>query len=224
MIKKIRENNRIKILFIALVTILIVAGFSFAWFMLNSGDITQPFKITRLEAEPDCYFEITEGERKEITDYLNADKTIKLSIDENDDNFIGNFRVDVKYKGRGTGYIRVKMAHQFVTDAGSSQNTTNVPYILKSDFDAVGDSEQAAWYDNRKNDYCYYYATSVKGSKDESKTINMITGINTDSSSENYFDFESIAKGVEISVAVEADAVQVNRYPQRWGLEKLPWK
>ena len=205
--KKFIENKKFRLIVILSVVLTLVIGSTLAWFIMNVTDADQQFSVSNFQAIPDCYF--MNGEEIVYPSDIEGatdGKLIVLSINPEDQNFIGKFCVDVKYKGDGAGYLRVRMVHEYSINGMSTQHPANVPYIT------VGD-----WYDNRGNDYCYYYKNELDADGDAEKTLNFIT-------SNNNIDLENLANDIVIKVAVETDMVQVNRYPQVWGIDKFPWK
>lgn len=196
--KKFMENKKFRLIAVFLVTVFIVGGFSLAWFYVRKSQYAE-MALENFKATPVCSFE--------GTDEVPTDENglIILSTEPSDANYIGNFRVNVKYEGDGAGYLRVRMVHEFSMDGISAQHTARVPY-------ALNDAE--LWFDNVGNDYCYYYANELDADGGE-QTLEFIepdAGI----------DLGDLADGVVIKVAVEADMVQVNRYPQIWGINEIP--
>ena len=57
------------------------------------------------------------------------------------------------------------------------------------------------------------------GGKADFDSLPVITGFD-----ESRFDTFGFDGGTSVRVVVEVDAVQVNRYPQPWGIEKFPWE
>lgn len=203
------ENKKFRLIAILLITVFIVTSFSFAWFIMRAVEAEQNFSLANFQAEPYCYF--MNGENKVSPSDIEGatdGKLITLSTNPEDDNYIGKFCVDVKYKGDGAGYLRVKMVHEYSMNGNSTQHPANVPYKIED-----GDN----WYDNRGNDFCYYYKNPLDADGDAEQTLNFITA-NSD------INLGELADGIVIKVAVETDMVQINRYPQIWGIEKLPWK
>lgn len=198
--KKFVENKKFRLVVILSVAVLLVLGATLAWFFLYPTDANQQFSVANFQAEPECYFEGTEEK------FVDEDGLITLSINPEDANYIGKFCVDVKYKGDGAGYLRVKMVHEYSINGNSTQHPANVPYTVSND-----------WYDNRGNDYCYYYKNELDANGDTEQTLNFIAA-------NNAINLGELADGIVIRVAVETDMVQVNRYPQVWGIDKLPWK
>ena len=41
---------------------------------------------------------------------------------------------------------------------------------------------------------------------------------------ESKFDLSGVEEGTSVKALIEIDAVQTNRYPQLWNIEKLPWE
>jgi len=197
--KKFIENKKFRFIVILSVVLTIVIGSTLAWFIIRTTDVLQEFSAANFQAEPVCYFDGTEET------FVGEDGLITLSANPEDANYIGKFRVDVKYKGDGAGYLRVRMVHEYSINGNSTQHPANVPYTVSGD-----------WYDNRGNDYCYYYKNELDADGDAEQTLNFITG-------NNDIDLGALADGIVIKVAVETDMVQINRYPQIWGMDKLPW-
>lgn len=213
--KKFMENKKFRLIAVFLITVLIVGGFSLAWFYFRQSQQIN-LSLSNFQATPVCYFEGNESE------HLTG--LIELSTNPDDANYIGKFRVDVNYTGDGAGYLRVRMVHQFTNGAGGAavQHPAELPY----------QSDSNLWKDNRSNDYCYYYMDRLNiDESDEEKTLNLITGLIPDDESTQDIDESgaTIIQGFRdadavIKVAVEADMVQINRYPQIWGMEELPWE
>lgn len=212
--KKFMENKKFRLIAVFLVTVFIVGGFSLAWFYFRQSQQIN-LSVSNFQATPVCYFEGKESQQLK--------GLIELSTNPEAENYIGKFRVDVNYSGDGAGYLRVRMVHQFTNgEAGAAvQHPAELPYLYDS----------TLWMDNRSEDYCYYYMDRLNINPDEKKTINLITGLIPDDESTLDRDESgaTIVQGFEdadavIKVAVEADMVQINRYPQIWGIDKLPWK
>ncbi len=203
--KKFKENKMFRLIALVAVTVFLVAGFSLAWYVVRTTDLQQLISVSNFDAVPECYFVVNGTEKSATAD---EDGLIALSTDLNDDNYIGNLRVRVKYKGLGVGLIRVKMAHRFSIGDNATQSIALIPYTTGED-----------WFDNRGDDFCYYYKKNIQAqSNDTYSSIEVINGFNADGF------IDTIAEGVEIKVAVQTDMVQVNRWPQLWDMDKLPWK
>lgn len=202
--KKFNENKKFRLIVILSVAVLLVLGTTLAWFFMYPTSEDQQFSVSNFQAIPDCYF--MNGDDKVSPEDIDAidNGLIVLSINPEDQNFIGKFCVDVKYNGDGAGYLRVKMVHEYSINGISTQHPANVPY--KTDGD---------WFDNRGNDYCYYYKNELDANGEDA-TLSFITA-------DSKIDVENLADDIVIKVAVETDMVQVNRYPQIWGIDKFPW-
>lgn len=202
-------NKKVRLIVILSVIIALLVVPTLAWFIqdvIEEAKQKQDFLASNFQASPDCYF--MNGENKVSLSEIEGatdGKLIVLSTNPEDDNYIGKFRVDVKYKGDGAGYLRVKMVHEYSINGNSTQHPANVPYTVSGD-----------WYDNRGNDYCYYYKNELDAGGDAEQTLNFITA-------NNDIDLGELADGIVIKVAVETDMVQINRYPQIWDMDKLPW-
>ena len=202
--KRFMEDKKFRLITMLLVTVIIVTGFSFAWF-IGRTEYNRILSLSNFQAEPICSFEGADS----IDSQYKDGNLIILSTEPEAPNYIGKFRVNVKYKGDGAAYLRVKMVHEYSVNGVSTQHPANVPYATSAD-----------WYDNRGNDYCYYYKNEVDADDNTSeKTLEFITGLN-----DTEGDISGVADGVVIKVAVETDMVQINRYPQIWGIDHLPWK
>ena len=198
--KKFIENKKFRLIVILSVVLTLVIGSTLAWFIINSTDVAQQMSVANFKAEPVCYFEGTDET------FIDENGLITLSTNPEDPNYIGKFCVDVKYKGDGAGYLRVRMVHEYSINGNSTQHPANVPYEVSAD-----------WYDNRGNDFCYYYKNELDADGNDEKTLQFITA-------DSDINLGELADGIVIKVAVETDMVQVNRYPQVWDIDKLPWK
>lgn len=198
--KKFIENKKFRLIVILSVALILAIGATLAWFFLNPVNENQQLSVANFQAEPVCYFEGTEET------FTDENGLITLSTNPEDPNYIGKFCVDVKYKGDGAGYLRVRMVHEYSINGNSTQHPANVPYEVSAD-----------WYDNRGNDFCYYYKNELDADGNDEKILNFIT-------SNDKINLGELADGIVIKVAVETDMVQVNRYPQVWDIDKLPWK
>lgn len=201
--KKFMENKKFRLIAVFLVTVFIVGGFSLAWFYVRKHQYDL-MSVSNFQATPVCTFDGTDKSFVDKTDGL-----IVLSTNPEDANYIGKFRVKVDYTGDGVGYLRVRMVHEFSNGSESVQHPAKLPYATSS----------TSWFDNRDRDYCYYYSDKLNVDDNETKSIELITGLG-EGGAEIVQGFED-ANAV-IKVAVEADMVQVNRYPQIWGMNEIP--
>ena len=197
-------NKKVRLIVILSVIAALLIVPTLAWFIqdvIEEDKQKQDFSASNFQAEPVCYFEGTEEK------FTDEDGLITLSTNPEDANYIGKFRVDVKYKGDGAGYLRVKMVHEYSINGVSTQHPANVPYTT---------ADENNWFDNRGNDFCYYYKQVLDANGGE-ETLNFITN-------NSEIDLGELADGIVIKVAVETDMVQVNRYPQVWGIDEFPWE
>jgi len=213
---KVKDTKRVTSIVLIVVAAVLAVSVTLAWFYSDFGGmIYNAFNISNFDTAADIYFE-KDGERTEISDISNG---IELSMNENDGNYIGNLRVDALYKGKGYGYLRVRMIHS-VTYTGEdgkthvSQFEGQVPYGLSTEVD---------WFDNRKDDYCVYLKNRINATSNEDwEKYPLITdGFFADNLDMTPFENPTNAN---LKLIVEVDAVQINRYMQYWDIEKLPWE
>lgn len=219
-----KKFNSKKLIVLIAVAVLLVST-ALAWFVYTATPIGNTFGLSNFQTELDCYFSVGNS-RVEVDNYIDSDTNlINLSLDPTDNNYLCNFHVDVLYKGAGHGYLRVKV----VTEAKDSMGYVTVmdpkvPYIVSDEYEGSSGNNQEAWFDNRNLDYCYYYATALSGEDDQFTTLSVIDGAQT-TDIDSEFDLDYLYNnGYTLSVAVASDMVQINRYPQFWGMNKLPWK
>ncbi len=199
-------NKKAVVIIVAVVALIAVVGSTFAWFVTRTS-LFQNFSIGSFEVSADVYF--LDGEKKvSADDYKDENGLYILSTDKEDVNYIGNLRASVVHSG-AKACIRVTMNHQWtLADGTVAQNTVALPYQFAQH-----------WYDNRDVDYSVYYAGEDKSGEADFKTADFITGFD-----EKAFDTSAIVEGVTVKVLIQVDAVQVNRYPQVWDIEKFPWE
>lgn len=204
MFKKL--NKRAMVIIVAVVAVIAIVGGSLAWFVTSSS-LSQKFSISGFEVNADVYF--MNGDVKySASSFKDENGLYKLSLDSKDVNYIGKLRVDVGHTG-AKACVRVRMNHEWTfADGTVAQYDTAVPYTLGSD-----------WFDNRNTDYCMYYTGADKSGKADFAKSSVITGFD-----ESNFDTSGFVDGVNVKVMIQVDAVQINRYPQMWNIDKLPWK
>ena len=125
-----------------------------------------------------------------------------------DANYIGNLRAGITHTG-AKACLRVTMNHQWtLADGTVAQHSVEIPYEFSS-----------LWYDNRNVDYSVYYMGEDLSGKADFAKQDFITGFDAEA-----FDTSAIVDGVSLKLLIQVDAVQVNRYPQLWNIDALPWK
>lgn len=206
------------VLIVAIVAVVLVVAVTLASIFTQIESVSRLFTLSNLVASAD----ITFYGGADVTDYQ-TEYGIKASADPLAPNYIGNLRVSVKYKGQGVGLIRVRIAEEWSTTANSVRRVLpfklQLPYTIDSPYTDQDSGNAPKWLDNRDNDQHFYYATPVRcTSNSVEKTIPLISGGLAGS-----FNTNLLPAGADIHVVVEADVVQVNRYPQYWGMNSLPW-
>lgn len=211
------------VLIVLIVAILLIVSVTLAAIFRSSIDITRTFSVTNLKAQSVVTFD---GVSARDMEQYTTEYGVLASVDPFADNFIGNLRASVQYSGRGVGLVRVRMVeewsvpiydeNQAVTGRTVQPYQVEIPYTLATAYTASNGNNQAAWYDNRLNDYCYYFAAPVYSTG--TSTVDFITGVDT-----SQIDLGALPRSTVLHIMVEADVVQANRYPQYWNLDRLPW-
>ena len=199
-------NRRAIVIIVAVVAVIAVVGSSFAWFVTRSS-LLQNINLAGIDVSADVYFVDGSNTKFSADDFKDKDGLYVLSLDYTDVNYIGNLHADINLEG--TACVRVRMSHEWTSPDGEVlQRSVNVPY-------AFGEH----WFDNRNADYSVYYAGEDMSGKADFDSVSFIRGID-----EAKLDTSDLAVGTQVRVLIQVDAVQVNRYPQLWNIEKLPWK
>ena len=232
------------VLIVLVVAILLILSVTFAAIFRQTVSVTRTFNVSNFSAQSIVKFADQHGELSDarMEKYKTTSGGVRASVDPNAENYIGKMRVKVQYKGRGVGLIRVRMVEEWSVptyttttvetpvEGGGTQQTSvrvktgrtvqpyqiEVPYIVTNAYNASNGANQSKWFDNRAKDYCYYYATPVYSTG--TSVIDMISGVDATS-----IDLGVLPLDTEINILFETDAVQVNRYPQYWGMDRLPW-
>lgn len=199
-------NKKAVVIIVAVVALVAVVGSTFAWFVTRTS-LFQNFTLSSIEAGAEVYF-ADGADKVDAQDYADENGLYILSVNPDDVNYIGNLRVNVTRSG-AKSCIRVTMNHQWtLADGTIAQGAVAVPYEF-------GDN----WFDNRDNDYSVYFMAEDMSGEATFRKQEFITGFN-----ESAFDASAQTSGVTLKVLIQVDAVQVNRYPQLWDIEKFPWE
>ena len=193
---------------IMMVVVVLLVGFTLAWLTVGDAITDRIYSLSNFDAYSEVYFD---GAAEPLQDYRNADGSLNVDIDNpSAENYIGKLRADAYYKGRGAAYMRLKTVQQWTDASGTVlQADVGIPYALGT-----------TWFDNRGNDQALYYADRYSGANNTTyDTIPIIIA---------GFDQTAFAATrpqgtVTLRLSFEFEAVQVNRYPQFWGIDSLPW-
>ena len=219
------------------VSLILVLSLTFALFT-QTVDGTRSFLLSNFTSDAVVYFDghSTASDPATASGTVGGAKYYTLSLTDTGSpaDYIGDLRVSVKYNGKGVGLVRVRILEEWYTENTTTGVTTVLPYSIEMPYfignpnsnngqnnaKLYGSSDsgnQPKWKDNRANDYCFYYATPI--SNNGEMTIPLVTGLDT-----TRIDFGAIdTDSTHVRLIVEADVVQVNRYPQYWGINVLPW-
>lgn len=199
-------NKKIITVIVAVIAVIAVVGSSLAWFATQTSK-SQRFSLSGISTSANVFFRNGKTD-VDAEKYKDENGLYVLSLDKNDVNYIGNLRVTVKRSGSAS-CLRVKTAFEWQLEDGTvSQYTTNVPYIFNGE-----------WYDNRSEDYCVYFMGEDRSGKTKDESLSLIKGFD-----ESSFDADGFEGGAAVKALIEVDAVQFNRYPQLWDIQKLPWE
>lgn len=231
------------VLIVLIVAILLIVSVTFAAIFRQTLNVTRTFNVSNFSAQTVAKFVDENGSLLSDTRMAQykTEYGVRASVDPLAENYIGKLRASVLYKGSGVGLIRVRLTEewsvpiytittvqeqvegetverQVKTKTGRTVQPyqLDIPYVVSNAYTGSSGNNQSKWYDNRKNDYCYYYATPVY-STGMSK-IDLIAGVDTSG-----IDLGVLPISTEVQILFETDAVQVNRYPQYWSLDRLPW-
>ena len=221
--EKVRSFKSKRLIILIGIALLVVFS-TVAWFVFTLSPVSDTFLLSNFNVQPDCYF-MNGTTRVEKTSYVDSQTgLINLSTDSSAENYIGKFRVDVKYKGAGHAYLRVKVVTQIKDSSGNvTLSDSKIPYTLYAVYSDSNSNNQQSWYDNRNADYYYYYASILSGNTNDT-TLSLITGCES-FDEDSGFDVQYLNEyGYSVAVAIECEMVQINRYPQIWGVATLPWK
>ena len=199
------KNSRRKIaaLIICLVAVVAIVSGSLAWYS-STNSVTKVASLAGFSTKADVYLAALDGKEPKIQQDENG--LYILSANPEDQNFIGNLRINVVHKGYASSYVRVKMSVQWTMPDGTITQNVLLPFDFAD-----------KWYDNRENDYCVYYTEDTGLFESYDKSI--ITGFDGEDFAQKTMTKDAVAK-----VAVTVESVQINRYQQIWGIEALPWK
>lgn len=206
------------------VAVITAVSFAVAWLTIGDEILDRTYKLSNFDAYAEVYF--MDGPTKITPTKSSTFGTVgAIEVDVNNEsapNYIGKLRVDAHYKGKGKAYLRLRVVQQWLKDGDIIQSNAVLPYTIAAPYNkGVDEGNQVKWFDNRADDYCLYYATPVQGN-DNVTVMNLpvITGLD-----EAEFNASAPLEGgtTTLRLSFELQMVQVNRYPQFWGISALPW-
>lgn len=172
----------------------------------------------------------------------NGDSMISVSLSEAGENYIGNLRVVVRFQGGSPAYIRVKILEQWTSNdtfIPASLTPYTIPSTRETIFGIAKENwltrlfpswqqennlnvadenfpDGGPWFDNRKEDFCYYYRVPVYPLQTgDSVSMLLINGIAPGSLTN---------RSGELKLIIEAEAVQPNRFREFFHLDQFPWE
>ncbi|MBQ7595937.1 MAG: hypothetical protein IJU45_04670 [Clostridia bacterium] len=197
-----KGRKRIAVIIISIVAVIAVVSGSLAWYS-STTSMSQRAKLSGFQSAGYVYFETEGGNYKAVAD---DNGLYALSLDPAARNYVGNLRINVIQKGYAKYYVRVKMNVQWTMPDGTIAQNVTLPFTFDKQ-----------WFDNRAEDYCVYYTETAGLFDNYDKSI--ITGFD-----EEEFLKSSLTESAVPKIAVAVESVQINRYSQIWGIEKLPWE
>lgn len=165
-------------------------------------------KISDFKISGKAYFGETEATTLENISLSNPDAPT----------YLGNLKYVVEYSGISPAMVRIRILEQWVDK--------NSDVIKDAEFTQYQISTASGiWYDNRKNDYCYYYMGA------EGLENGLLTGTNQGETKElvlfdgvDMANIQSTDGNTEFKLIIQVEAVQPNRFREFFDIEKLPWK
>ncbi|MEG1719970.1 MAG: hypothetical protein RR306_06555 [Clostridia bacterium] len=206
---------------IATVLILILATLLFVFAWLLKDDTVKNVGVSNFITNGDVYF-MQGTTRTEVTEYIKGGQIKVNTFDTTAPNFVGNLRFDVKQKGLSPCYLRVRLLEQWVDDKTEDiMPGDNIPY----DYNTTTSTEKHKWYDNKRNDLCFYYYGSGDGKlntydnkTDSTKPQEVIPFLKGTGS------YLGVDSGTSLYITFKVETVQPNRLAAFWYIEKLPWE
>ncbi|MEG1583638.1 MAG: hypothetical protein RR361_01135, partial [Anaerovorax sp.] len=140
--------------------------------------------------------------------------------------YLGDLKYVVTYEGISPAYVRVRILEQWIDkNSDTIKDTAFTDYTCGKKAISGG----GIWYDNRKQDYCYYYqankgmfqpdisASSEGAITSTKKEVVLFDGVdmtNITASDEN----------TELKLIIQVEAVQPNRFREFFKMDKMPWQ
>lgn len=198
-----KSRRKIAVLIICLVAVIGIISGSLAWYS-STNSITQIGTLAGFSTKAKVYLQDSEGKESSVARDENG--LFILSTSPEDENYIGNLRINVIHRGYSNSYVRVKMNVQWTMPDGTVTQNIMLPFNFAE-----------KWYDNREKDYCVYYMEDTGLFESYDKSI-------IESFDAEKFAQETMTQDAVAKLAITVEAIQINRYQQVWGIETLPWK
>lgn len=198
-----KGTKRIAAIIVCLVAVIAIVAGSLAWYT-STNSLSQVGSLLGFKTTASVYFENQSG--KKISAQADENGLYTMSLNSEDENYIGNLKINVVHKGYAKSYVRVKMSIQWTMPDGTITQNVMLPYQFDKN-----------WFDNRSTDYCVYYTLDQGLFDSYDKSI--IAGFDSQS-----FESNTLTTSATPKIAITVESTQANRYKQIWGLDSLPWE
>lgn len=216
---KVKTTNRVRMSIVTIAVISLIAVLLFfaanqtrAW-LWPVEEAENSVGVSDFKVKGTAYF----GNR-EVTDLDN----ISIS-DTTSEKYLGDLKYVVTYEGISPAYVRVRILEQWVDKSSDT--------IRDAAFTDYKVSGSGIWYDNRKQDYCYYYQANSGMLQAD---LNVLTGDIADITAGkkeivvfdgvDMTDITASDVNTQLKLIIQVEAVQPNRFREFFEIQKLPWE
>lgn len=180
------------------------------------------------------------------TAYTGSTILVPVSFSSTDANYIGKMKYTVRYSGVSPAYIRVRILEQWLDVSNNEiMPASYLDYAVSTDVkpenpadsstvpaagsgkDALAD-DTGVWVDHRSADYCYYYSVPVQPklltTPSDGGAVQLGDGtVVLTLFDQKGMDLTGIEPGnTQLSLLLEVEAVQPNRFREFWHIDVIP--